>query len=258
VCLIVFAWETHPDYRLILAANRDEFHERPTQALHWWPDRPEVLAGRDLQAGGTWLAAGRSGRVATVTNYREQQSPRGGLRSRGELVSNFVSANIEALEFSSSLQGDRYAGFSLLTIDQDGLCYVSNRGDRATTLQPGIYGLSNVSLDTPWPKLLRTREALAKLVKSDRANETELFRLMADRKPAAIAEVEGGSESFAEARALTAPFILTPRYGTRSTTVLFWDNAEKICLAEKRFDAAGIMRGESRFSFIVDQNWPSG
>jgi uncharacterized protein with NRDE domain len=251
VCLIVFAWKVHPDYRLVLAANRDELHLRPSQELHWWPDQLEVLAGRDLQAGGTWLAAAKTGRFAAVTNYREQQGLRSALRSRGELVTNFVSGDVSANDFSASLQGDHYAGFSLLLGERDSLSYMSNRGDAVRELEPGIYGLSNASLDTPWPKLLRTRDALAALLDADEVTETTLLRLMADRKPAPVDEVKNDIQPFELARALTAPFILTAEYGTRCTSVLLWKYDETIALTEKRFDASGAVSGESRFSFTT-------
>ena len=114
MCLIVFAWNEHPEYRLILAANRDEFHRRPAQDAHWWPDQPDILAGRDLQAGGTWLALGRTGRFATVTNYRELSNTKGSYRSRGELVTGFVNSEKDPALFSTSIAGADYAGFSLL------------------------------------------------------------------------------------------------------------------------------------------------
>jgi uncharacterized protein with NRDE domain len=251
MCLIVFAWKATPEYRLVLAANRDEFHERAARQLHWWPDSPGILAGRDMQAGGTWLAAGRSGRLATVTNYREQQVSREGLRSRGELVSNFVRSADSAMDFSAAIVGERYAGFSLLTTDGEELCHVSNRGDAATRLAPGIYGLSNASLDTPWPKLVRTREALRRLISTDRVDESELLRLMSDRTLAADTETQHADLPFELARALTAPFILGPDYGTRCTTIVLWDYNDRILLAETRFDSTGSPSGDARFSFIV-------
>ena len=251
MCLIVFAWKVHPDYRLVLAANRDELHLRPSQALHWWPDQSDVLAGRDLQAGGTWLAATKAGRFSTVTNYREQQGPRSALRSRGELVTNFVNSNVSANDFSASLQGDHYAGFSLLLGERESLSYVSNRGDAVRELEPGIYGLSNASLDTPWPKLLRTRGALAALLDADEVTETTLLRLMADRQPAAVADIESDILPFELARALSAPFILTTEYGTRCTSVLLWKYDETIALTEKRYEASGAVSGESRISFTA-------
>lgn len=253
MCLVIFAWKTHPDYRLVLAANRDEFHQRPSQELDWWPDQPDVLAGRDLQAGGTWLATARPGRFATVTNYREQQNPESGLRSRGELVTNFVNSDATCVEFSQSIRGNRYAGFSLLSADKNVMCYVSNRGDALTELEPGVYGLSNASLNTPWPKLLRTRDALSGLIAADDVNETSLLRLMADREPAAAADIESDNLPFELARAITAPFIRTAEYGTRCTSTLLWDYNENIALTEKRFDSSGTASGESRYSFSAGQ-----
>ena len=190
MCLVVFAWKVHPDYRLILAANRDEMHARPSQDAHWWPDQPHVLAGRDLQAGGTWLATSASGRFASVTNYREQQQARTALRSRGEIVTNFVSGNNDAVSFVGAVAGDDYAGVSVLAADLENISYTSNRGDDPVTLPPGIYGLSNASLDTPWSNLVRAKQALAAIIEGGKVNSTELLRLLADRTPASSAEVD--------------------------------------------------------------------
>ena len=118
MCLIAFAWCAHTDYQLIVAANRDEFHSRPTQDAHWWPDHPDILAGRDLQAGGTWLAANKAGRFATITNYREQSFTRGNYHSRGELVTEFMSGNRGPAQYSRDIDGAEYAGFNLLTAEQ--------------------------------------------------------------------------------------------------------------------------------------------
>jgi uncharacterized protein with NRDE domain len=249
VCLVVFAWKSHPEYQLILAANRDEFHGRPAQEAHWWPDLPDVLGGRDLQAGGTWLAVARSGRFATVTNYREQQRAQAGLRSRGEIVTNFVTTDIDAKSFVSAIAGEPYAGVSVLTADDENMCYTSNRGDEPLALAPGIYGLSNASLDTPWSKITRTKEALTTLMESDNVNTTELLRLLADQTPAASAEVDNSDLPFKVARALTAPFIISDTYGTRCSTVLLIANDGRIEFCERRFDPGGTASGDSNFSF---------
>lgn len=249
MCLIAFAWQSHPEYKLVLVANRDEFHRRPSQALHWWPDKPDVLAGRDLQASGTWLAANRKGRFATVTNYREQQRPDRKLRSRGELVSNFVTSDVSASEFVNSISGEKYAGFNFLAADNEELVYVSNRGDGPTRLPPGIYGLSNASLDTPWSKLVRSREKLRALIDSNAINETTLMELVADRTTAPVSDVEAGSLPFEFAKALTAPFIVSPDYGTRCSTTLLWSRTHKIAVSERRFNEFGMSIGESRVSF---------
>lgn len=249
MCLIVFAWKSHPEYKLILGANRDEFHGRPSQGAQWWPDLPDILGGRDLQAGGTWLAAARSGRFAAVTNYREQQKARSGLRTRGEIVTNFVSRDVDAQTFVAAFADDIYAGVSILAADQENICYTSNRGDAPVTLAPGVYGLSNASLDTPWSKLTRSKAALAALIDSDQVNTTGLLRLLADKTPAANSEVEESELPFRLARALTAPFIVADTYGTRCSTVLLMSNDGRVDFCERRFAADGSASGDSNFSF---------
>ncbi|MGY8795090.1 MAG: NRDE family protein, partial [Woeseiales bacterium] len=146
MCLVVFAWQVHPKFPLVIAANRDELHSRPTQALHWWADEPTLLGGRDLQAGGTWFSVARNGRIATVTNYRESHTRQSSRRSRGELVTQFLTGEKSPNDYASNIPIDNYAGFNLLVADQNELCYLSNRGDAPKTLEPGIYGLSNASL----------------------------------------------------------------------------------------------------------------
>jgi uncharacterized protein with NRDE domain len=252
MCLIAFAWNEHPDYRLILAANRDEFHRRPTQDAHWWVDQPEILAGRDLQAGGTWLALSKTGRFATITNYREQSFMKGSYRSRGELVTRFVNDDNEPAHFSADIDGADYAGFNLLSADlaagKPSISYVSNRDDPLTELDAGIYGLSNASLDTPWSKLTRSKQRLSRLIQEDDINETSLMRILADRE---IAKEDADTEylSIAQARAITAPFIVTDEYGTRCSTILIWHNSGKVEFTERRFDPSGERTGQSRFSF---------
>lgn len=252
MCLIVFAFQAHPDYPLILAANRDEFHARPAEAMHWWRDSPELLAGRDLEAGGTWLGIGRSGRFAAVTNYREdfRQNHRG--RSRGELVTGFVAGTGSPLSWCRNLRFGDYRGFSLLAADGEEMVYVSNRGDRARRLEPGIYGLSNASLDTPWTKVLRSKEALHDLLRRDRPGAAGLFRILADREPAAAGEFAGEGLPAGMARAVSAPFITTHEYGTRCSTALLVERSGRVEIHERRFDNAGQIIGEQAFEFATD------
>lgn len=251
MCLVVFAWDAHPQYRLLLAANRDEFHARPSRALGWWPDRAGVLAGRDLQAGGSWLAVHRDGRFATVTNYREQARRVPGLESRGALVADFVAGSATPAAFVRSIPAERYAGFSLLAGDGEELWYVSNRGDGPTRLEPGVYGLSNAVLDTPWPKVVRSRDALGALIASGEPGESALIRLMADRTPVPADQVEPGELPFAEERALTAPFIVAADYGTRCTTTVGWRRDGRVSVCERRFDATGRATGDTRIGFSI-------
>jgi uncharacterized protein with NRDE domain len=251
MCLIVFAWQTHPAYRLVLAANRDEYHARPSRDAGWWPDRKFILAGRDLQAGGTWLGVSRSGLFATVTNYRELQKATGRIRSRGEIVSNFLSGDAPAKDFAASIAGDLYAGYSLLAADHEQIVYASNRGDVPTVLQPGVYGLSNATLDTHWPKLVRSRDQLSRLIGSDSVNESSLLQLLADRQPAPVDQIDNSSLPFNLAQAVSAPFVVSPDYGTRCSTTLLWSNDNEVEFCERRFDAAGNSTGISRFRFRV-------
>jgi uncharacterized protein with NRDE domain len=258
MCLIVFAWKAHPDYPLILVANRDELHARPTKDMHWWPDVPGVLAGRDLQASGSWLAITKSGRFATVTNYREAARRRTAPHSRGDFVRDFAAGAERPMPFVQQLEGGQYAGCSLLASDGDELVYWSNRGDQPRQLDPGIYGLSNASLDTPWPKLVRTRDRLAAVVAENNPSLTTLFRIVADKKPVPATEVIADELPFELARALSAPFIVTPEYGTRCSTALLIGANGLIEVGERRFNSAGERNGDSLFSFSIDRSTVAG
>src|SRR5437763_15542099 len=163
MCLLVLAWQAAPRYRLVVAANRDEYHERPAAALAKWPPPAALIAGRDLRAQGAWLAVDRERRFGVVTNFRELQPPRPGAPSRGELIPRYLNSPAlaaSAQQFFAALEGQaqRYSGFNLLLTDRDSLWYGSNRASPfARPLSAGIYGLSNELLDTPWPKLQRVR-----------------------------------------------------------------------------------------------------
>lgn len=251
MCLVAFALRAHPDYRLVLAANRDEFHGRPAEAMHWWRDHPEVLAGRDLEAGGTWLAVSRSGRVATVTNYREDLRRKHSGRSRGELVRNFATGDDSASDYCRGLNPLDYAGFSLLASDGERMAYMSNRGDDVRDLEPGIYGLSNAALDTPWDKVVRAKAALESLVEADRLQAEYLFELLSDREPSPADDYSGTGLPPALARAVSAPFITAGEYGTRCSSVLLVGTSGTVEIHERRFDGAGEPVGEEQFSFRI-------
>jgi uncharacterized protein with NRDE domain len=249
MCLIALSLGQHPDFPLILAANRDEFHARPTKEAHWWPDNPDIVGGRDLQAGGTWLALHRSGRFATVTNFRDAQAPKAGHRSRGRLVTGFLEGDFTPAGYLDTIDGDRYAGFNLIVGTMDDVAYLSNREEGSRQLEPGNYGLSNALLDGPWHKVERSKKRLASMLASGAVNETSLMRLMDDRTRAPVADVEKGRHDFDTAHAITAPFIVMPGYGTRCTTVVLVDRDGNWRFTERRFDPAGRQTGESKFSF---------
>ena len=249
MCLLVFALHTHPRLPLIVAGNRDEFHERPTQAARWWADNRDVVGGRDLQAGGTWLAVHRNGRFAAVTNYREAHREGAGLLSRGRLVTGFLDTEAGTLEYLDSIDREAYAGFNLLVADHRSAAYLSNRGAGMRELPPGIYGLSNATLDEPWTKVTRSKSKLAQLIGEDNVNQTSLLQMLADRQKASADEVQTNGLSFAMAHALTAPFIVHPEYGTRCSTVVTIDDTGSVRFVERSFDADGRTSGEASFAF---------
>jgi uncharacterized protein with NRDE domain len=254
MCLLVIAIRPRNKFPLIVAGNRDEFHARPTQAARWWPDNRNVLGGRDLQAGGTWLAAHRNGRFGAVTNYRDAHREQAGLRSRGNLVTGFLDANASVTDYLESIDCDAYAGFNLFVSDRRSAGYLSNRGAGRRELPPGIYGLSNATLDDPWTKVTRTKSRLAALIEKDNVNETSLMRMLDDREKASADEVQTNGLSFAMAHTLTAPFIVHPEYGTRCSTVMTVNDEGRVRFLERRFNPDGRVSGESKFAFESGQD----
>ena len=254
MCLLAMAVAAHPRFPLIVAANRDEFHGRPTQDAHWWPDRPDILGGRDLEAGGSWLAVHRSGRFAAVTNFRDADHRPARLLSRGQLIVDFLQSTAAPIDFLRTVDGDAYAGFNLLVADRQSVAYLSNRGGGLRLLDGGIYGLSNATLDTPWHKLRLTRDRLQQLVDADEVNASNLMRMLDDRQRAPASEIDDPTFEFAKAHALSAPFIVLPDYGTRCSTVVTIDSRGKVSFAERRFAAGGARTGESQFSFSLNDN----
>jgi uncharacterized protein with NRDE domain len=257
--LLVLAWRCHPRYRLVLAANRDEFHARPAAPLAPWDDAPGIIGGRDLQAGGAWLAVDRGGRVGVVTNFREFGRRRRSAPSRGGLIPAYLSGDRAPAAYFQSLETDApgYAGFNLLLADAGSLWYGCNRADVfARELAPGIYGLSNEFLDTPWPKLVRVRARFRALLDSadgtdTRALSTGLFGMLADREPAPPDEVPPGDLSPEWARTLSSPFVLDPTYGTRCSTVLTISDGGTLVITERRFGADGTQTSEAERALNV-------
>ena len=241
LCLIVFAWQAHPDFPLVLGANRDEFLDRPTRPAAFWPEQPDLLAGRDLKGGGTWLGITRSGRMAAVTNYRQGTAPRPDLRSRGLLVTGFLAANHspEAHLAAVAAERDAYDGFNLLASDGRELHHFSNRGSAPRPVAGGVHGLSNALLDTPWPKVERAKAALARLLDRDRdALVDEMLALLADRVRPADHELPSTGVSREWERCLSPVFIASPDYGTRCSTVLLVDRDDRVTFVERSFDHA--------------------
>jgi uncharacterized protein with NRDE domain len=248
MCLILFALNAHPDYPLLVAANRDEFHGRPTAPLHRWPGAAGLCAGRDLEAGGTWLGISRSGRFAAVTNYREF-APRDGARSRGELCTDWLLGDAPPEAHMDSIVRGDYAPFNLLISAWPGpLHWLSGRSGRRVALHDGVHGLSNGDLDAPWPKVRRGREALAAVAAAG-ADEADLFDLLGDHSPAADGELPDTGIGIERERLLAPAFIVTPGYGTRCSTLLLIDRRGRVRIVERRFGPDGTVTGSSREEF---------
>ncbi len=234
-----------------MAANRDEFHARPSQVAAWWADQPDILGGRDLLAGGTWLAAHRYGRFAAVTNHRDAEPKHGKLCSRGHLVADFLTTRLTPVEYLQSIDATAYGGFNLLVAGNGQLAYLSNQGDAPRELPAGIYGLANARLDSPCDKVQRSKDRLARLIDQDQVNETELMRLLGDRQKGPLSEVSGARLPFAMAHKTTAPFIVLPEFGTRCSTIVTADRGGTWRFLERRFNPAGKATGDSSFSFTA-------
>lgn len=250
MCLLVLAWQVHSRYRLIVAANRDEFHERPTEAMQKWPAPDEIIAGRDLRAGGTWLGMDRRRRFGIVTNFRELQRPAPEAPSRGGLIPAYLRAGAGAQHYLRDLEtsASGYSGFNLLLADDESLWYASNRAESfARPLSPGIYGLSNELLDTPWPKLQRVRRGFDPLVSdSQQLSREALFGILTDPTQAGTDErLPDTGLSLEWEQLLSSPFIRNPRYGTRCSTVLLLENSGRVSITERRFDPDGSAIGET-------------
>jgi len=242
MCLILLAYRQHADYPLVLAANRDEFYARPTQALQPWPDAAHILAGRDLQAGGTWLGVDTAGRLAALTNYRGAVKPTAA-RSRGELTADFLRSDASAEAYLAQLSraADRYQGFNLLLYDHSGLWYFSNRSSAlAQQLTAGVYGLSNHLLDTPWPKTSRGKQALRQALIAPSLDA--LLSLLQDRwHPPSEQLPDTGLDERRE-RLLAPIFIAGEDYGTRCSTALLQDNNKRWSMAEHSHTTATVRR----------------
>ncbi|GAA4335660.1 NRDE family protein [Pigmentiphaga soli] len=247
MCLIALSWDPAGPRRLLVLANRDEFYARPTRPADWWDDHPDVWGGRDLSAGGTWLGITRGGRFAAITNYREpgRHDPRA--QSRGHLVLDFLAGDMPAAGYLQELgaRAGRFNGFNLLVGEMAGpsavLGYLSHRAGQAAhepaMLPAGLYGLSNAVLDTPWPKVLRTIAGLS-AIDGDADALSACFELLSDRRIAADAELPSTGVSLERERMLSAPFIVSPDYGTRAQTVLRITRDGIVDALERSYDDA--------------------
>lgn len=256
MCLIFLAWQSHPKYPLVVAANRDEFFLRPTAPVHFWDDAPNILAGRDLAAGGTWMGITRQGRFAALTNFREAEQNRESMLAaptRGRLVSDFLTGTMSAEDYLAELtpRAVTYNGFNLLCGNlDDRLWHFSNRGCGAKPhpLAAGIYGLSNHLLDTPWPKVAQGKSDMAKALAA-LPQETLLFELLHDENIHEDDLLPRTGISLAWERTLSAAFVRTPDYGTRSSSVLRLDRQGFVSFDEQTWHSGARLGSRNRYRF---------
>ena len=238
MCVIFFAYEAHPEFPLILLANRDEFYARPTAKAQFWDDFPNIFAGRDLVHGGTWLGITRSGRFAAVTNYRDPLAPQGKF-SRGDLVGDFLKFDVPVEDYLHEIKrrAADFSGFNLLAGEIDAehqiVGYYSNREDQVKILAPGVYGLSNHLLDTPWRKVEKGKAAILKLLETSVFEREKFFEILRDKTLADDADLPDTGVGFEYERLLSAIFIETPVYGTRSSSLVLIDRNYENSLDEQ-------------------------
>jgi uncharacterized protein with NRDE domain len=253
MCLAVVALDAHPRFALVVAANRDEYHARPTQAAHWWPEG--LLGGRDLAAGGTWLGLTRAGRFAFLTNVRDPARHDPSAPSRGELVPRVLASAepvLQALD-AARRDGQRHNGFNLLAGDVAHAGWTSNRVLGVGALARGLYGLSNASLDVAWPKVTRTRRAVERWIDSGDDDLAPLFDALGDRTPARDAELPSTGVALEWERLLSAPFITSARYGTRSSTLVAIDRDGNARFIERSFAPDGSPTDEVDVRFAIER-----
>ncbi len=239
MCLLLIALEQHPAYKLVLAANRDEYYDRPTAPAGFWNDNPDLLAGRDLKAGGTWLGITGSGRLAAITNYRDPAHTVLHAPSRGDLVFDFLQEKVPAAEYLERIRqgGARYNGFNLVLGSIDELFWYSNRDDGIKRLSRGIYGLSNHLLDTPWPKVEKAKKEFRDVLASgDKLHPDIFFEMLSDRTQPSDNDLPDTGVGLAWEKILGPIFISSPVYGTRSSSVIFVDRRDQVLFTERTYN----------------------
>jgi uncharacterized protein with NRDE domain len=252
MCLILIAWRGHAEFPCVIAANRDEYHARPAARADWWAKTPAILAGRDLAGGGTWLGITRQGRFAALTNFRQPPRRSGAPPSRGALVSEFLASGAsvaQALEHLHAV-GERYNGFNMMFSDGRTLGVYESEAVAGRELPPGIYGLSNHLLDTPWPKVVNAKSRLSLALQRLPAVEP-MLALLRDANPAPDAELPDTGVNLEWERLLSSAFIRGADYGTRCSTLVRIDRHGSVCFDEWTWDTTGAESARSSFAFTL-------
>lgn len=253
MCLIFFAFKKHPEYKLIVAANRDEFYQRKTAPADFWVDHPHILGGRDLEAGGTWLGISKKGTLSMVTNYRDPKNINPKAPSRGHLVSDFLEKETDAEAYMNTIasKGKLYNGFNLITGNFNDLWYYSNYQEGVHHLTEGVYGLSNHLLETPWPKVVRGKQKFAE-VPTQQVTPERLFDLLYDDTVADESTLPDTGIGLERERVLSSMFIKSPGYGTRCSTVILVNQQNQVQFEERIYDTTTFNYTTKRFNFSID------
>lgn len=253
MCLILFSWKQKPGYKLILAANRDEFYKRPTSEAGYWDDLPEVLAGRDLEAGGTWMGITKSGRFAAITNYRDPRIKKENAPSRGHLTADYLKGSASPENYLKGIRenGASYYGFNLLIGNTDELWYYNNINHEIREITEGSYGLSNSLLDTSWPKVDLGKKVFGTVTNEPDIKDEMLFDALGNRKKAEDYDLPSTGVPYEWEKAISSMFIETETYGTCSSTIMTIDNENRIRFIEKNYPVGNRVKGVKQFEFRV-------
>ncbi|MGN7477135.1 NRDE family protein [Solibacillus silvestris] len=238
MCLIAFSYNVHPQYPLVIIANRDEFYDRPTAAAHFWEDEPSILAGRDLRQHGSWLGVSKSGRFAAITNFRDPPLPVTGLLSRGEIVQQFLISNESAEQFIASLREKKalYGGFNVLLYDGQEMQHYNNIFDEHNNIESGTYSVSNATINTSWPKTDLAKNMLEETSKNGKLEARDLISLLANEEIAQDEVLPDTGVGIHLERALSAQFVKLPNYGTRCSTAIAYHKNGQIDFLERTYE----------------------
>ncbi|NJN41975.1 MAG: NRDE family protein [Flammeovirgaceae bacterium] len=255
MCLIFISLDHHPKYKLIIAANRDEFYNRSTLPAHFWKDRPEILGGRDLQEMGTWMGVSKSGKISMVTNYRDLAGLKSNTPSRGHLVSDYLSNGKSPDEYLKQLQptAQLYNGFNLLVGYADELWYLSNYKTGIEKIKPGFYGISNHLLETPWPKVVRGKELIKPALTKNDVDANEVLDILLDEQKAADDQLPKTGLDYEREKAVSSMFIKSPNYGSRSSTIVLIDGDGNVSFTERVYDLKTFDYSTRTFQFQISE-----
>ena len=254
MCLVLIAYQSHPGYPLIIAANRDEFFQRPAHSARYWEDHPQILGGRDLRCGGTWMAVDRRGRMAAVTDYREPSEQKQNLRSRGFLVTDYLLGDDSAQDYLRELSAhiNEYDGFNIFAGDVSALYFYGSYLRQPLQMQSGVHGISNGDLDYPWPKVKKGKDALLKIIdECDTIEQESLFAVLLDREVPDDKLLPDTGVGIKLERMLAPVFVSGGDYGTRSSTVLIMDSGKRVYFSERNFDAEGKQQESVEYEFEI-------